>query len=167
MYENALKEKCGFNGTSPYWNWAAGKYLLSRPDSIKNLICSITSDLDAPDVYESTMFQDFNPVSGLGGWGNLSDDAQVPNGAFSDFQLSYPSYHTLRRNFTLQPYIGLDPTLFTNPYEDANATFTQSEVDKMVNGFVGDYKGFQVYMEGFEVCLLMGRILWSLTQMPS
>ncbi|GAW10654.1 Di-copper centre-containing protein [Lentinula edodes] len=128
MYENALKEKCGFNGTSPYWNWAA----------------------DASDVYGSTMFQDFDPVSGLGGWGNLSDDAQVPNGAFSDFKLSYPSYHTLRRNFTLQPYIGLNPTLFTNPYEDANATFTQSEVDKMVNGFVGDYKGFQVYMEGFE-----------------
>ncbi|KAJ4483814.1 Di-copper centre-containing protein [Lentinula aciculospora] len=128
VYENALKEKCGFTGTSPYWNWAA----------------------DAADVFGSTIFQEFDPISGLGGWGNLSNDAEVPNGAFSDFKLSYPSYHTLRRNFTLQPYIGLDTEFFTDPSKDANATFTQSEVDKMVNGFVGDYKGFQTYMEGFE-----------------
>ncbi|KIK69068.1 hypothetical protein GYMLUDRAFT_635011 [Collybiopsis luxurians FD-317 M1] len=128
VYENALKEKCGFTGVSPYWNWAS----------------------DASDVYGSTMFQDSDPVSGLGGWGNLSNDARVPDGGFSDFKLSYPSYHTLRRNFTLQPYLGDDPSFFPDPELDANVTFTQSEVDKMVNGFVGDYEGFQKYMEGFQ-----------------
>ncbi|KAJ3866692.1 Di-copper centre-containing protein [Lentinula novae-zelandiae] len=111
MYENALKEKCGFNGTSPYWNWAAGEYLLSTLDSVKNLICSITSDVNASDVYGSTMFQDSDPC---------------PTG------LSPIS------NYRILPI-----TLY-------DGTFTQSEVDKMVNGFVGDYKGFQVYMEGFE-----------------
>ncbi|KAJ3781625.1 Di-copper centre-containing protein [Lentinula aff. detonsa] len=144
VYEYALKEKCGFKGASPYWNWAEGE-----------------TRIDAPNFFNSTVFQDFDPISGLGGWGNLLNDAQVPNGAFSDFKLSYPSYHTLRRNFTLQPYIGQDPTLFTEPYLYANTSFTQSEVDKMVSGFVGDYKGFQTYLEAFEgahssVHLIMG-----------
>ncbi|KAJ4474824.1 Di-copper centre-containing protein [Lentinula aciculospora] len=101
VHEYALKEKCGFKGSSPYWNWAE----------------------DASNFFNSKMFQEFDPISGLGRWGNLSDDAQVPDGAFSDFKLSYP-YHTLRRNFTLQPYIGQDPTLFTEPYLDANTSFT-------------------------------------------
>ncbi|THU85700.1 Di-copper centre-containing protein [Dendrothele bispora CBS 962.96] len=129
-YEDALRSQCGFNGVSPYWNWAQ----------------------DAADVYNSPLFTiDRNSSSGLGGWGDPSNDFQVPTGGFSDFHLSYPSPHIVRRNFTLQPWIDeTDPGLFPTPATDANATFTQDEVDYMVNNFVGDFVGFQKYMEGFE-----------------
>ncbi|KAF5348693.1 hypothetical protein D9758_006865 [Tetrapyrgos nigripes] len=128
VYENTLKEKCGYTGVSPYWDWAS----------------------DSADVKGSSIFDADVEISGLGGWGNLSNDAEVYDGGFSDFKLTYPVPHQLRRNFTLQPYIGLDETFFTEPYLYANESFTQSVVDHMVNNYVGDYKGFQQYMEGWE-----------------
>lgn len=98
------------------------------------------------------MFQDSDPVSGLGGWGDSSKDFEVQDGGFSNFELSYPAYHTLRRNFTLQPLVGdVGSPFISNPYADANASFTPAEVSKMVNGFVGDFEGMQAYMEGFMV----------------
>jgi len=108
---------------------------------------------DAPDVYNSPLFTlDRDSASGLGGWGDPSNDFQVPTGGFSDFHLSYPSSHIVRRNFTLQPFIDdTDTGFFPNPDLYANATFTQDEVDYMVNNFVGDFVGFQKYMEGFQV----------------
>ncbi|EIM81714.1 Di-copper centre-containing protein [Stereum hirsutum FP-91666 SS1] len=128
VYEQSLKSKCGYTGVSPYWNWSA----------------------DSADVYDSSMFQDSDPVSGLGGWGDSSKDFEVQDGAFSSFKLSYPAYHTLRRNFTLQPLVGdVGSAFISDPYADANASFTPAEVSKMVNGFVGDYEGMQAYMEGF------------------
>lgn len=109
---------------------------------------------DAADVYGSTLFQDNSSTSGLGGWGDPSNDFQVPAGGFSDFKLSYPSPHTLRRNFTLQPYLQFAGSeFFTDPTLLANSTFTQAEVDKMVNGTPGDFKGFQKYLESWEVHL--------------
>ncbi|KAJ7069537.1 Di-copper centre-containing protein [Mycena amicta] len=147
VYESALKTKCGFKGTSPYWDWVQ----------------------DSKDVFHSTMFTDSDPKSGLGGWGDIANDIQVPNGGFSNtssFKLTYPSPHTLRRNFNLQPFLGFDVALpgFVTASEaqtDANATFTPAERNKLVNGFVGDYKGFQAYFEGFvgahgAVHLMMG-----------
>lgn len=38
-----------------------------------------------------------------------------------------------------------DPELY------ANTTFTQSEVRKMVDGFIGDFVGMQEYLETFQV----------------
>ncbi|KAK7030237.1 hypothetical protein VNI00_014254 [Paramarasmius palmivorus] len=129
VYENALKRKCGFKGVSPYWDWS----------------------LDAHDVYGSSMFKDSDPKSGLGGWGDPSNDFEVPNGGFSSFKLSYPSFHTVRRNFTLQPFVVFPPEVAgPNPARYANASFTPQEVSKLVNGFVGDYKGFQTYFESIE-----------------
>ncbi|KAJ6492793.1 Di-copper centre-containing protein [Mycena vitilis] len=132
VYEVALKTKCNFRGSSPYWNWT----------------------IDASNVYETTLLKDSDPVHGLGGWGDPNNDYRVPDGAFSSsssFQLSYPSPHTIRRNFTLQPYIDFSrPTFMTNPLLEANATFTKAETDKLINGFVGDFKGFQTYFEGFN-----------------
>ncbi|KAK7030251.1 hypothetical protein VNI00_014268 [Paramarasmius palmivorus] len=129
VYEYALKKKCGFTGVSPYWDWS----------------------LDAHDVYGSSLFKDSDPKSGLGGWGDPSNDFQVPDGGFSSFKLSYPSFHTVRRNFTLQPFVvfpqevnGPDPARY------ANASFTPEEVSKLVNGFVGDYKGFQSYLDSIQ-----------------
>ncbi|KAF7350174.1 Di-copper centre-containing protein [Mycena venus] len=115
VYESALKSRCGFTGTSPYWNWVE----------------------DSKDVFNSVMFRDSNPISGLGGWGDPSNDIRVPDGAFSNkssFRLTYPSPHTLRRNWTMQPYLN----------------WPLDERDKLVNGFVGDYKGFQSYFEGYN-----------------
>jgi hypothetical protein len=106
---------------------------------------------DAPDLQGSSFFKDSDPKSGLGGWGDPSRDFEVPTGGFSNFHLSYPSSHILRRNFTLQPYLNINSSLFPNPQLMANATFTKAEVRKMVDGFTGDFKGFQKYMENFEV----------------
>ncbi|KAJ7594555.1 Di-copper centre-containing protein [Mycena floridula] len=133
-YEEALKSKCGFSGTSPYWNWA----------------------IDAADVHGSSMFQDSDPKAGLGGWGDPTNDVSVPGGGFgvnSSFKLSYPSYHSLRRNFTIQPWLGTPPPVnafIANESLYANATFTEQEVHKLVHSFVGDYKAFQTYFEAFQ-----------------
>ncbi|KAJ6571409.1 Di-copper centre-containing protein [Mycena capillaripes] len=145
VYEIALKTRCGFKGTSPYWNWF----------------------LDSKDVFDSAMFKDSNPVSGLGGWGDPANDVRVPDGAFgnkSAFRLTYPSPHTLRRNWTIQPFLNFPLAGFMSDADehlDANATFTPAERDKLVNGFVGNYVGFQKYFEGFNgshgaVHLMMG-----------
>ncbi|KAF7349069.1 Di-copper centre-containing protein [Mycena venus] len=149
VYESALKSRCGFTGTSPYWNWVE----------------------DSKDVFNSVMFRDSNPISGLGGWGDPSNDIRVPDGAFSNkssFRLTYPSPHTLRRNWTMQPYLNWPLDGFMTEADDqldANATFTPAERDKLVNGFVGDYKGFQSYFEGYNgshgaVHLMVGGDLW-------
>jgi len=106
---------------------------------------------DAPNLQGSSFFKDFDPESGLGGWGDPSHDFEVPTGGFSNFHLSYPSSHILRRNFTLRPYLNADSPLFSNKQLMANATFTKAEVRKMIDGFEGDYKGLQKYMEGFQV----------------
>ncbi|KAJ7810278.1 Di-copper centre-containing protein [Mycena olivaceomarginata] len=132
VYEGALKSKCNFRGVSPYWDWTK----------------------DASNVYESTLLKDASLVHGLGGWGDPNNDYRVPDGAFSSsssFRLSYPSPHTIRRNFTLQPYMNFPlPGFITDPLLEANATFTKGEIDKLTNGFVGDFKGFQTYFEAFN-----------------
>ncbi|KAJ7302690.1 Di-copper centre-containing protein [Mycena albidolilacea] len=132
VYEGALKSKCNFRGVSPYWDWTK----------------------DASNVYESTLLKDASPVHGLGGWGDPNNDYRVPDGAFSSsssFRLSYPSPHTIRRNFTLQPYMNFPlPGFITDPLLEANATFTKGEIDKLTNGFVGDFKRFQTYFEAFN-----------------
>ncbi|KAF7302077.1 Di-copper centre-containing protein [Mycena indigotica] len=131
VYERALKEKCGYKGTSPYWDWVQ----------------------DYRDVFSSTMFTDPDPESGLGGWGDPANDVSVPDGGFSNtstFRLAYPSPHTLRRNFTLKPFLG-NPFLSESQQQlYGNTSFTPAERDKLVNGFVGDFKGFQTYLEGFN-----------------
>ncbi|KAK7046422.1 hypothetical protein R3P38DRAFT_3307777 [Favolaschia claudopus] len=145
VYESALKERCGFKGVSPYWNWVE----------------------DSKDVFNSPMFKDSSPRSGLGGWGDPANDIRVPDGAFSNassFRLTYPAPHTLRRNWTAQPFLNFPlPGFMTEAEEQvqANATFTPAERDKLVHGFVGDYVGFQKYFEGFNgshgaVHLMMG-----------
>ncbi|KAF7371572.1 Di-copper centre-containing protein [Mycena venus] len=126
---------------------------------------------DSKDVFNSVMFRDSNPISGLGGWGDPSNDIRVPDGAFSNkssFRLTYPSPHTLRRNWTMQPYLNWPLDGFMTEADDQldmNATFTPAERDKLVNGFVGDYKGFQSYFEGYNgshgaVHLMVGGDLW-------
>lgn len=123
------------------------------------LLASSTTYLlhpDAPDFFEASMFKDSDPESGLGGWGDSAVDYSVPDGGFSSsssFRLSYPSPHTLRRNFTLRPWLNppTPPGFITDPTLPANATFTKQEIDKLITGFKGDYKGFQAQFESFQV----------------
>jgi tyrosinase len=87
-------------------------------------------------------------LSGLGGWGDSAKDFEVPDGAFSNFALTYPSYHTLRRNFTERPYLILAGNdLFPVPDLAANSTFTADKIAQGINGFVGDFPHFQQWME--------------------
>ncbi|KII86645.1 hypothetical protein PLICRDRAFT_30890 [Plicaturopsis crispa FD-325 SS-3] len=128
-YEAALKEKCSFTGTSPYWNWS----------------------MDASSFYESSMFKEADTTSGMGGWGNLSDDTQISTGGFaSGYDLSYPSFHRLRRNYTLEPWADVTSDLFPDPDKMANTSFTISEMTKLITGYKGDFKGFQTYFEAPE-----------------
>jgi tyrosinase len=115
------------------------------------MLTTLPLNSDAADVYGSTLFVDLDPTSGLGGWGDPSHDYEVPTGGFSNFHLSYPSSHTLRRNFTLQPYLNTGNQFFMQPKLEANTSFTIAEVNKLVGGFKGDFKGFQTYFERWEV----------------
>lgn len=118
---------------------------------------------DATTFFESTFWDDSDPVSGLGGWGDAKKDYEVQDGGFSTFTLSYPSPHILRRNFTERPYEGLDDSsgLFPIPDLEANSTFTVDAIASGINGYAGDFPHFQQWMESGEgphgsVHLIMG-----------
>jgi hypothetical protein len=105
--------------------------------------------IDAPDFYESSFWKDSDPVSGLGGWGDPNADFEVPDGGFHTLLLSYPSPHTVRRNFTLYPFTGF--VLFTDPLKMGNASFTASVVEAILETPAADYKGLQAALESPEV----------------
>ncbi|KAJ7713461.1 Di-copper centre-containing protein [Mycena olivaceomarginata] len=134
LFDSLLRSHCGYRGPLPYWDWTK----------------------DAADFYESPFFKDSDPESGLGGWGDASTGFRVLDGAFSassSFQLSYPFPHTLRRNYTLIPQLDVVfpvPGLAWNHTRPGNASFTKPVVESLIDGFVGDYKGFQARMEGVE-----------------
>jgi tyrosinase len=132
-----LKDQCGYNGAQPYWNWS----------------------LDTEDFFNSKIF-DPSPTSGFGGNGDPNNDYEITNGGFStDFVRAYPVPHNIRRNFTLQPWANLGsggpfadhskPPI--DPEKLANTTFTNAEVQKLVEGFRGDFEGFQAHFEYFQV----------------
>jgi len=130
VFEESLKNKCGYTGVSPYWNWT----------------------IDAPDFYESSFWKDSDPESGLGGWGDPNADFSVPDGGFNEFHVSYPSPHILRRNFTLRPFDSpiLPPAFFPDPEKEANSSFSASAIEMVLESSAGDYKGFQAALETFE-----------------
>ncbi|KAK0242052.1 Di-copper centre-containing protein [Armillaria nabsnona] len=106
---------------------------------------------DSNNVKMSTIF-DPDSKSGLGGWGLPSQDVHVQGGGFgvyTTFRLSYPSHHPLRRNFTIQPFIGLPLQFFPDQDLLANSSFTPEVVHNLVYGYVGDFKGFQTSFEAF------------------
>ncbi|KAJ6521931.1 Di-copper centre-containing protein [Mycena vulgaris] len=133
-FDQALRNSCGYQGPFPYWDWTQ----------------------DAANFYESPFFKDSDPTTGMGGWGDASTQFRVLDGGFSassPFRLSYPFPHTLRRNFTLFPPLEIlfpVPGYVWNHTRPANASFTQPVVDRLIDGFEGDFKGFQAQMEGAE-----------------
>ena len=104
--------------------------------------------LDADDFYSSSIL-DPDPEAGFGGWGDPSDDFQITTGAFADdFVRPYPVPHRVRRNFTLKSAAGgFGDGPPSNP-EPFPAMFTPQRIEDMVNGFPGDFVGFQKLFEG-------------------
>jgi hypothetical protein len=169
---------------SPYWDWTIGwSPLASRgfrnsrfvdaPDFLKSSFWKDSeSELegwgdpfsfprfgnlrfaDTPDFVESPFRKDSDDDSGLGGWGDPNVDFSVPDGGFRALRLSYPSPHTLRRNFTFQPFAEIPPpfdVFFPHNQKEANSSFLASEIEKLLETSAGDFKGFQTVFEGFEV----------------
>ena len=112
--------------------------------------------LDAPNFYESSFWKDSDPVSGLGGWGDPNADFSVPDGGFNKLHLSYPTPHTVHRNFTLLESKLSAPTV-TDPLKEANSSFSVSAIEAILETPSGDYKGFQVAFETFEVRTLASK----------
>ena len=102
--------------------------------------CNVTSTslifmADASNFQNST-FWDPDTTSGVGGWGDPDDDDQITDGAFADgFVVSYPSPHRVRRRYT--------PTNPRSPDVLLANEFTPESQVAMVNGFQGDFIGFQ------------------------
>jgi tyrosinase len=65
--------------------------------------------------------------------------------------LAYPSPHTVRRNFTLQPFEVANQPLYANPNMQANSSFSASAIQAILGTSAGNYNGFQMGIETFEV----------------
>lgn len=112
---------------------------------------------DSLDTEHSAMFDD-NEVSGLGGWGDPNNDTQITTGGFKNVVRVYPSPHRIRRSYTLQPLANI-PNPFPNdplappidPTTLINGSFARTNYDFLLNGFIGDFIGFQTYLEGPRV----------------
>ncbi|KAF9785223.1 Di-copper centre-containing protein [Thelephora terrestris] len=134
--EDELKSKCGYDGVQPYWDWTQ----------------------DTADFYHATIWSD-SDYDGLGSWGNSSNDYAISTGALKDMKIAYPVPHNIRRNFTLQPFLGAGPPPSSNnstgpPSPDPtlmlNATFTSEVVNFTVSSFTGDYIQFQADVESWN-----------------
>jgi hypothetical protein len=129
-------------------DWKVGTNPLGFPGFGNSLFA------EAPDFFESPFRKDSNDESGLGGWGDPNVDFSVADGGFRSLHLSYPSPHTLRRNFTLQPFREIPPpfdVFFPHSQKEANSSFLASEIEMILETSAGDFKGFQTVFEGFEV----------------
>ena len=128
---------------------------LVNPSAIPLVFCYADIFIDAsPNFPNATIFDD-SKTSGMGGWGNPADDFHITTGALADsFKLAYPVPHGLRRNYT-KNYDVADP--FGDgtyvPPDDLWTFFTPASRDALVNGFVGDFGGFQTLFEGMSVSL--------------
>ncbi|QRV92815.1 tyrosinase [Ceratobasidium sp. AG-Ba] len=119
QWTNTLRTQCGYKGVAPYWAW----------------------EKDVAD-FEHTAIWDIDSKSGLGGFGDPQDDFTVKTGAL-DLTLAYPIVHKLRREY--RPYPGFRGIANIS----ANSTFTQQEVNTLLNTQDGNFTAFQSYMEGF------------------
>lgn len=70
-----------------------------------------------------------------------------------------PHHTSIRRNFTVNTwpnFAGLFKDSTALPVDNdilTNSTFVPREVDSLVGGFPGDFKGFQAFLERLQVSL--------------
>lgn len=135
FFEDALINKCGYKGATPYWDWT----------------------IDAHDMYNSPFFD--NSSCGIGGWGDPANDYQIFTGGFKDTMRSYPSPHHIRRNYTLYPFQNPNlGNLFAGdpkapPPQTGlaiNSSMTKANYEFTVNNFEGNFIGLQTYTEGLN-----------------
>jgi tyrosinase len=110
----------------------------------------LMAGLDAHNIYESS-FWDSDPVSGLGGWGDPKNDIQISDGGLSDFIISYPVPHHIRRNFTEQVWANIPSPLITAPLAIGNESFTADVIESILEIPPGDYEVFQKTLEAIQV----------------
>jgi len=105
---------------------------------------------DGHDVYNATIWDDSH--SGLGRWGDPANDYQINSGGFANQTRVYPEPHHIRRNYSFFPFTNRVPAFVAADLSSymANSTLTRENVAKMVNGFDGDFIGFQTYLEGLD-----------------
>lgn len=106
----------------------------------------------SPDFANATIFND-SLTSGFGGWGNPADDHQITTGAFADdFEVVYPVPHRIRRSYTAG---SSHPDPFgdgTPPAPDPLWNYiTPASQEALVQGYAGDFEGFQTQFEGLPV----------------
>lgn len=109
-------------------------------------------NIEANNFSSGSIFRDIDPTTGLGGLENPTQNGTVIDGGFAHLPLIYPALHTLRREYMPYPYKNLSRKLFPRPEFRASDAFTKTEVEKIIRGFKGDFKGFQTYFEGMQVC---------------
>jgi len=121
IFDLALRDNCGYSGPTPYWDWSR----------------------DSSDLLSSPIFE-ADPDYGLGHSGDctsaLSLDCVVQDDAFapvnSNFELSYPVRHSLRRNLTLL-------TGWFEHERPANETLSLANVRNITERTTGDFFRFQ------------------------
>lgn len=124
LFDSSLRETCGYNGPTPYWDWLR----------------------DHADLFNSPVFEE-SPEYGLGGTGDCDShpeaDCTVTTGAFApsngNFELAWPVPHQLRRNLTLIPawYPDQPPQ---------NSSLTPEFVRNATEQTTGDFFSFQSAM---------------------
>jgi tyrosinase len=127
FFGKTLKEKCGYTGVTPYWNWS----------------------IDASNFQESS-FWDSDPVSGVGGWGDPENDYQIADGGLANFTISYPVHHNIRRNYTYLVWANLPIPLITDHQAKGNLSFTTDVVESILQTGAGDYEEIQVLLEAIQ-----------------
>ena len=102
----------------------------------------------SPNFRNASIFND-SPKSGFGGWGDPNDDYQITTGALAqDFKVAYPVPHRVRRNYTVKVEIadpfgdGTPP-----PPDEVWKYFTPASQKELIQGYVGDFEGFQTEFE--------------------
>ena len=149
--EEELRSECGYDGVHPYWDWTKGDALCPGVMDF-----GLDPKPDTADFYHATIFCD-SDYDGLGSWGDPSNDYQIYTGALKDVKVAYPVPHNIRRNYTLQPFLGggLGPSSSNGPPSPdpslmVNTTFTSEVVNRTVSSSTGDYINFQASVEGFS-----------------
>ncbi|KAF8602083.1 Di-copper centre-containing protein [Ceratobasidium sp. AG-I] len=125
-FEAALKDKCGFKGTIPFWDWSRD-----------------VSGIPKSPVFSSSL------THGLGTLDTPESSHAVTNGAFGTTIRAYPTPHVVQRNFTLYPF-RKSPFPFKPLNVDLPATeaFTPKAIANIVKGSKGNYTDFAYMIDG-------------------
>jgi len=146
-----MRTECKYRGAWPYWDWTLGQ-LAAIPLAFHYADVLFYPVDASPNFRNATIFND-SPKSGFGGWGDPNDDFQITTGAFAhDFRVAYPVPHRVRRNYTVKVDI-------TDPFGDGTPpppdevwkNFTPDSQKKLIQGYVGDFGGFQADFESVIV----------------